>query len=206
MGRVARANTGRNYHNDPPALPLASLPMRPAIQPDEQDDGVAARPSKTRLKQQMHELQQLGEALAQLPAERLRALPLPERLCEAIDEFKRTRSHEGRRRQLQFIGKLMRGVEAEPLRAALAAERLGPAMLTLQLHEAERWRADLAHDDDALQRWTREHPSSDLPRLRALVQAARREALLPAGQRHGPAWRELFQFVKLTLAQSETRS
>ena len=151
----------------------------------------------------MHELQQLGQALTALPAERLNGLQLPERLREAIDEFKRTRSHEGRRRQLQFIGKLMRSVDAEPLHAAVAAERLGPAMQALQLHEAERWRLELVNDDDC--RWFAG---------RALIPPAtpsacarwcwRRvaKAALPAGQRHGRAWRELFQFVKLNVARS----
>jgi ribosome-associated protein len=159
-------------------------------------DDSEQRPSKTQLKQQMHELQTLGQALTALPGERLGALSLPERLREAIDEFKRTRSHEGRRRQLQFIGKLMRGVDAEPLRAAVAADRLGPARQALQLHEAERWRAELVQTDAALTRWSSAHPDSDLPRLQALVQAARREGALPASQRHGRAWRELFQFIK----------
>jgi len=178
--------------------------MRPANPPAAaQDESVEQRPSKTQLKQQMHELQELGHALTSLPSERLGALQLPERLLEAIDGFKRTRSHEGRRRQLQFIGKLMRGVDAEPLRAAVAAQRLGPATQALQLHEAERWRLELANDDSALQRWASARPGSDLQRLRALVQAARREGGLPPGQRHGRAWRELFQFVKLALAHNE---
>src|SRR5689334_5658675 len=98
------------------------------------DDGIVSeRPSKTQLKQQMHDLQALGQQLAELPAERLRDIELPERLRDALDEFKRTRSHEGRRRQLQFIGKLMRGVDPEPLRAALDAHALGPARESLRL-------------------------------------------------------------------------
>lgn len=174
--------------------------MRPAIQPAvADDDDLAQRPSKTQLKQQMHELQQLGQALTALPAERLNALQLPERLRGAIDEFKRTRSHEGRRRQLQFIGKLMRTVDAEPLRAAVAAGKLGPAMQSLQLHEAERWRLELVNDDDAIARWSSERGGGNAQHLRALVAAARREGVLPPGQRHGRAWRELFQFVKLNL-------
>jgi ribosome-associated protein len=178
--------------------------MRPAIPSNvaRDDDDAAQRPSKTQLKQQMHGLQQLGESLAALPAERLNALQLPERLRDAIDEFKRTRSHEGRRRQLQFIGKLMRGVDAEPLRAAIAAHGLGPALQSLRLHEAERWRLELVNDDAAMARWVSAHPDGDAKRLHALVLAARREAALPAGQRHGRAWRELFQFVKLNLARS----
>jgi ribosome-associated protein len=177
--------------------------MRPAAQPTlARDDDVAQRPSKTQLKQQMHALQQLGQSLVALPAERLDGLQLPERLREAIDEFKRTRSHEGRRRQLQFIGKLMRGVDAEPLLTAVAAEKLGPAVQALQLHEAERWRLELVNTDDAVVRWSNAYPASDAQRLRALVLAARREGTQPAGQRHGRAWRELFQFVKLNMARS----
>ena len=178
--------------------------MRPATQPinARDDDDVTQRPSKTQLKQQMHALQQLGQSLAALSAERLDGLQLPERLRDAIDEFKRTRSHEGRRRQLQFIGKLMRGVDAEPLLGAVAAEKLGPAVQALQLHEAERWRLELVNTDDAIARWSNAHPGSDAQRLRALVLAARRENALPSGQRHGRAWRELFQFVKLNMARS----
>jgi len=174
--------------------------MHPAIQPAvAHDDDLAQPPSKTQLKHQMHELQQLGQALTALPVERLNALQLPERLREAIDEFKRTRSHEGRRRQLQFIGKLMRDVDAEPLRAAVATGKLGPALQALQLHEAERWRLELVNADDAIVRWSSAHPDGNAQRLRALVAAARREGALPPGQRHGRAWRELFQFVKLNL-------
>ena len=179
------------------------MPMRPAIPSAvARDDTTAPRPSKTQLKQRMHELQQLGQALTTLPTERLNGLQLPERLREAIDEFKRTRSHEGRRRQLQFIGKLMHGVDAEPLLAAVAADRLGPAVEALQLHEAERWRLELVNDDEAMARWSSAHPDSDAQRLRALVLSARREGALPGGQRHGRAWRELFRFVKLNLARS----
>jgi ribosome-associated protein len=172
--------------------------MQPANKPDAlRDDGAAAdRLSKTQLKQQMLALQALGQQLTELPAERLRGLELPERLRDAIDEFKRTRSHEGRRRQLQFIGKLMRGVDPEPLRAALDAHALGPARESLRLHEAERWRLELVTDDRAAARWGQAYPRSDLARLRTLVGAAQREQHVSAGQRHGPAWRALFQFIK----------
>jgi len=176
--------------------------MRPAPDPAAALDAAAQRPSKTQLKQQMHELQRLGQALTDLPTSRLDALALPDRLRDAIAEFKRTRSHEGRRRQLQFIGKLMRGADVEPLRSAVAAERLGPAEEALQLHEAERWRLELVNDIDAIERWFAAHPGSDGQRLRALVLAARRDAGLPPERRHGRAWRDLFRFVKLHLTAS----
>src|SRR5689334_15037309 len=163
-----------------------------------------ARPSKTRLKQEAHELQALGEALADLPAERLEALPLGEPLRDALREWARTRSHEGRRRQLQYIGKLMRGVDVEPIRAAIASARLGPARDALALHEAERWREELLAHDEAATRWLGAHPGADAQRLRSLVRSARLEAASAThdadassgASRHGRAYRELFRFIR----------
>lgn len=193
---------GRNYHNDPPDRPalqtFSMIKSRPVI-----DDDTLQGPSKTQLKQQMLELQQLGQALAELPSERLKGIDLPDRLLEAIVEFKRTRSHEGRRRQMQYVGKLMRGVDPEPLRAAVDAFALGSAVDSLRLHEAERWRMELVRDDDAITRWAQAFPDSDLQRLRALVRAARRDESAATGQRHGRGWRDLFQFVKPFVEQSQ---
>lgn len=157
---------------------------------------VDERPSKTALKREAHDLQRLGEALATLPDERLAALAMPAGLLEAIVQLKRTRSHEGRRRQVQYVGKLMRRADVEPLREAVAGARLGPALDALALHQAERWREELARDDDALTRWLAAYPASDAQRLRSLVRRARKEAALPPEQRHGRAWRELFRFIR----------
>jgi ribosome-associated protein len=154
------------------------------------------RPSKSELKRQAHEQQAVGVALAELPEAALDATPMPEALREAIAELKRTRSHEGRRRQLQYVGKLMRQADLEPLREAVAAARLGGARDALALHRAEAWRAELVADDAALTRWKAEHPDTDLQRLRALIRNARQDAALAPEQRHGRAWRELFQFIK----------
>jgi ribosome-associated protein len=154
------------------------------------------RPSKSELKRQAHEQQSLGQALAELNDSALAAAPLTEALREAIAEFKRTRSHEGRRRQMQLIGKLMRQADIEPLREAVAAAQLGRAHDSLALHQAEHWRAELVAGDEALTRWVAEHPQTDLQRLRALIRNARKEADLAPEQRHGRAWRELFQFIR----------
>ena len=158
--------------------------------------------SKTKLKQQSHDLQKLGQALSDLSDERLSRLELPERLLDAINEFRRTRSHEGRRRQLQYVGKLMRDVDAEPLREAVAEARLGSARDTLLLHEAERWRDALLADDDAMTRWLQAHADCDAQRLRSLVRAARREAALPPEQRNPRSHRELFQFIRPLLSEA----
>ena len=168
---------------------------------DEPDPAAAVaqapqRPSKTQLKKAMHELQSLGEALVALPADRIAALPLSETLHAAIDELRRTRSHEGRRRQMQFIGKLMRSTDPEPIREAVAAMQLGNARDALALHRAEHWRAELIAGDAALTAWGEAHPQSDLQRLRSLVRAARKDAAAAPEQRSGRAYRELFRFIR----------
>ena len=156
-------------------------------------DGIA--PSRNELKQQMQDLQELGEALATLPADRLDGLKIEERLRDAIDELRRTRSFEGKRRQIQYIGKLMKFEDAEPLREAVASYRVGSAKDTLAMHQAEYWRDQLLADDDALAKWLEEYPQTDVQQMRSLVRAARKEKLEP-GQRRGRAFRDLFQMVK----------
>ena len=158
------------------------------------------RPSKTALKKQAHEQQTLGEALAALPDARLAALAMPEALRDALHEYQRTRSHEGRRRQRQLIGKLMRHADPVPLQEAVAAAQLGTAHDALALHRAEHWRVELVADDEALTRWLAAFPDTDAQQLRSLIRNARKDAALPPEQRHGRAWRELFQFIKPVLA------
>ena len=163
----------------------------------ESPDATEARPSKTQLKQQSHDLQTLGVAVAELSAERFAALEMPERLRDAIVEFRRTRSHEGRRRQMQYVGKLMRSADEEALREAVAAATLGSAKETLALHETERWRAELVAGDDALVRWLQAHPDTDTQHMRSLVRAARRDAVALAPEARQPkSHRDLFQFIK----------
>jgi ribosome-associated protein len=172
--------------------------MPPPAEPDDAADADRA-PSKSQRKRESHELQRLGAALAELTEERLAPLALPEGLHDALAEYRRTRSHEGRRRQLQYVGKLMREVDPAPLREAVAAARLGSARDTLRLHEAERWRDALLADDAALTEWQQAQPRSDAQRLRSLLRAARREAALPAEQRNPRPYRELYRFIRETL-------
>jgi ribosome-associated protein len=169
---------------------------------DADPDDTDGRPSKSALKRQSHDLQSLGLEVAELPEQRLRAIAMPEALLEAILAYRRTKSHEGRRRQLQYVGKLMRSADEEPLREAVAAFKLGSARETLALHEAERWRAELIADDAALTRWMQEHADTDTQQLRSLVRAARRDAVVPEA-RQPKSHRELFQFIKAAMAGSE---
>lgn len=160
-------------------------------------DSDDARPSKAALKRASEAVQSLGRELAELPAERLAAVAMPDELRAAIDEYRRTKSREGRRRQLQYVGKLMRSADEAALREALAAATIGSARETLALHEAERWRAELIADDAAQGRWLAQHPGTDAQQLRSLVRAARRDtAGLGAEARQPRSSRELFQFIK----------
>lgn len=154
-------------------------------------------PSKTKLKAESQALQELGRDVSELSAARLAAIDMPEILRDAIALYQRTKTHEGKRRQFQYIGKLMRGVDEAPLREAVAAARLGSAHDTWRLHEAERWREALIADDDALTRWLVEHPDTDTQHLRSLVRAARRDAAgMTPEQRQPRSYRELFQYLR----------
>lgn len=161
------------------------------------------RPSKSAQKRESHALQKLGADLLTLPANRLAGIAMPDALREALAEYQRTRSHEGRRRHLQLIGKLMRQADPEPLQEAVADFRLGRAQDSLALHQAETWRDALLAGDEALTRWLSEHPGSDTQHLRSLVRAARKDAQSQAAhepaQRHGRAYRDLFQWLKEAL-------
>ncbi len=182
--------------------PSSSLDPVNDLPSDDAGDPVADRPSKTAQKKAMHELQALGEALMALPDTRIDAIGLPESLRDAVRSAQRTKSFEGKRRQIQYLGKLMRKADAEPIREAVAAFQLGHAKDALALHQAERWRAELIADDEALTRWSRAHPASDVQQLRSLIRSARKDAVPDApgaAPRHGRAYRELFQLVRATL-------
>ena len=162
--------------------------------------------SKTDLKRESAELQALGEALLALRAGLLDKLDLGDKLKDAIEEAKRITNFEGKRRQMQFIGKLMRGLDAATLdsvRAALDEQNRGPAQETAALHDAERWRDRLIADDDALGGWIETHPGTDAQQLRALIRQARKDIKAgPPGEapRQGKAYREVFQLVRAQLS------
>ncbi|MBA4328400.1 MAG: DUF615 domain-containing protein [Polaromonas sp.] len=164
-------------------------------------------PSKTQLKAEADEKQALGEALLTLRADLMAKLDLPEKLLDAIAEAKKITNFEGRRRQMQFIGKLMRPLDTEPIRAAIDEQANGSAQLTLALHLAEQWRDKLIASDDALSDWLTDHPATDSQQLRALIRQARKDAKPEKpgeAPRHGKSYREIFQLVRETLAQEDT--
>ncbi len=103
------------------------------------------KPSKSARKREQHELQLLGERLIDLPADELLALPLEERLRDAIVAASKIRSHEALRRQKQLIGKLMRNCDPEPIRRALEAREAEDRRAKRIFADAERWRDQLVN-------------------------------------------------------------
>jgi ribosome-associated protein len=149
--------------------------------------------SKTRKKREMHELQALGTALVDLPDAQLEKVEMPDKLRDAVLEAKRIKSHEARRRQMQYIGRLMRDVDAAPLRAQVAAVEGHSAQANARHRRLEAWRERLLADDAALTEFAGEFPAADLQALRTQIRNARKE------QKEGKpprAFREIFRILK----------
>ncbi|WP_342129085.1 ribosome biogenesis factor YjgA [Hydrogenophaga sp. OTU3427] len=163
--------------------------------------------SRTDLKKESDRRQALGEALVTLRADLLARLGLSEKLTDALAEARRITNFEGRRRHMQFIGKLMRQLDEDTVDAAQAAldeQHKGSAQESVVLHQAEQWRDRLIADEDALTGWLGSFPDTDVQRLRTLIRQARKDAQgvkeRPGeAQRHGKAYREIFQLVRAAL-------
>jgi ribosome-associated protein len=149
--------------------------------------------SRSQKKREVEALQKLGAGLVDLPPAQLDAMALPARLDAAVREAQRITSHEARRRQLQYIGKIMRSVDPEPVRAALAAVAGQSAAARARQRRLESWRERLITDDAALAEYAGLHPGADLQALRALIRNARREI---AENRPPRAQRELFRVLR----------
>ena len=149
--------------------------------------------SKTRKKAQMHALQKLGIELVDLSKERLASMQLPETLVEAIREAQRITAHEGRRRQMQYIGRLMRDIDPAPIQERLDAWRGQSKAEVARQHGMERMRDKLIADDSALTEFAQKHPEVDLQALRNLIRNARKEA---AEGRPPKSYREIFKVIR----------
>ena len=144
----------------------------------------------------MDALQALGKALLNVGSVRRAELDLPERLVDALDAAQRITQREARRRQLQFIGRLMRDIDAVPIRTRLAQWADAPNAEKARLHALERWRERLLAEGDALDRLCAEHPGADRARLAALVDAVHAER---AHRQPPRAYRELFRVLTVVL-------
>lgn len=157
-----------------------------------------ARPSKSQRKRDMSALQDIGAELVALNADQLAQVDIPDDLRDAVAEAQRIRDFEGRRRQLQYIGRLMREVDPEPIRARLAGWRGENGAHTALLHHAERWRERLLAEADPWAEFATACPRADLQNVRTLVASVRRDR---AGGRAPRNYRALFRVLREALGE-----
>ncbi|NOT17700.1 MAG: DUF615 domain-containing protein [Sulfuriferula sp.] len=149
--------------------------------------------SKSEIKRQMTALQKLGEELIALPKGKLNKLDLPETLRDAIDAAKRITAHGALSRQKQYIGRLMRIVDAQPIANQLERWRNNHGDENAIFHQMEHWRTKLINDDGAVTLFIADHPAADIQQLRTLIRNARKEASL---QQAPKSSRALFKLIR----------
>lgn len=161
------------------------------------------RPSKSQLKRESTALQQLGEELVSQPKDRVMRVPMPEDVREVILECQKIKDHEGRRRQMQFVGKKMRTLEEDEIAAiqkVIDSWKGASKAETAAMHALEKRRDKLLADDKALTELKEQHPQIDVQQLRTLIRNARKEQ---AESKPPKAYREIFQILKQLQAPSK---
>jgi ribosome-associated protein len=162
---------------------------------DNPDDDII---SKSQRKRDMDSLQDLGKELVDLPNDKLKRMELPEDLLTALLDHKRFTSHGAKKRQEQYIGKLMREVDPEPIRRQVAMFKGDSAEHNAWLHLIERLRERLLADDAALAPFLVDYPGSDVQTLRTQIRNARKEQLESKPPKH---FRLLFQTLKTIIPE-----
>lgn len=170
-------------------------------QPTTSDSNPESQPSKTRLKQEMHALQALGEQLTELDPIRIMELDLPEKLVDALLAARKITRRGARRRQMQFIGKLMRSIDPVPVQEKLAAWQHSSVQNTAWLHQLERWRDRLIHDETAVTEFVESYPQADVRQLRALLRNIEKERLANKPPKN---FRALFKLLRQTIPEIPT--
>ena len=150
-------------------------------------------PSKTKRKKDMHALQEIGEQLVELDTKKLAEFDLPEILADAIRFARTIDKHGARRRQLQYIGKLMRQVDVLPFQEKLAVWNQTSLQHTARLHNLERWRERLLSDEAALTEFAQKYPNVDLQQLRMLIRNTHKER---AANKPPKSYRLIFQALQ----------
>jgi ribosome-associated protein len=158
-------------------------------------DSESERPSKTAVKKEMQVLQQLGEKLVKLSNNELAKVPIhDEHLSEAITTARRLTSREALRRQLQYVGKLMRDIDLSEIEAALTKREDGQREMARQFHRLEELRDELASAGvSAIGKVLEMYPNADRQRLRQLVMQIDKDTKT---NKPPAAKRKLFQYLK----------
>jgi ribosome-associated protein len=163
------------------------------------------RPSKSQLKREMTALQKLGSELVEEARDRVKRIPMPEDVRDAILECQQIKDHEGRRRQLQYVGKKMRSLNEEEvavIQATIDSWKGASKAETAALHALERQRDKLLADDEALTLLLSRHPQVDVQHLRTLIRNARKEV---SENKPPKAYREIYQLLKSLQADAKAQ-
>jgi ribosome-associated protein len=155
--------------------------------------------SKTKIKKQMHELRDLGKELTELSKDQLAQLDIPDSLRDAIREMSGINKFGAQRRQIQYIGKLMREVDPLPILAKLDTWKGKSQQHTAYMHLLERWRGRLMESDNALTELLSAYPEADAQRLRTLIRNAHKEI---ENNRPPKNYREIFQVLREIIAET----
>ncbi|MBX7230206.1 MAG: DUF615 domain-containing protein [Burkholderiaceae bacterium] len=168
----------------------------------EADDNLKIGPSKTKIKQQLADLRDIGQQIVALPESRIKQLPLSEKLFDAVMLCRKISAHGGRKRQLQYIGKLLREEPEETtisIRAKLLAFAGESHEENAKFHAMERWRERLLMDDSAITEFLHTYPDVEIQRLRQLIRQARKDAAAHKPPAHA---RDLFKLIRHTVEKS----
>jgi ribosome-associated protein len=158
------------------------------------NDPIPEGPSRSQQKREVEALQRLGEQLIALPKKQLDALPLPDSLREAVVQARRITSHGANKRQRQYVGRLMRDIDPQPLRSKLDELRSTDKVAKARFHQNERWRDRLISEGDAaLAEFLQQRPQADRQHLRRLIRDAASDAAAGRAPRHA---RELFRYIQ----------
>jgi len=158
------------------------------------NDPIPDSPSRSQEKREAEALQKLGEQLIMLPKKQLDLLPLPENLRDAIEHARGITSHGALKRQRQYVGRLMRDIDPQPLRSKLDELNSADKLSKARFHQNERWRDRLiAEGDAALAEFLAQYPQADRQHLRRLMREATSDA---AAGRAPPYARELFRYIQ----------
>ena len=177
---------------------MAKRKKKEAFDWEDEDQEEIIWVSKSEIKRDAEDLKQLGEKLVNLTKANLTKVPLDDSLKDAIELAQRLQK-EARRRQLQYIGKLLRSIDAEPIREALEKIENKHNQQQAMLHKLEILRDELiAKGDVALTDLLNEHPSADRQQLRNLIRAAQKEK---EQNKPSKAYREIYQILKTLILE-----
>ncbi len=150
--------------------------------------------SKSQIKREMEALQALGKTLTELKPAQLKEVPISEELAYAIEVYNKINQREGKRRQMQFIGKLMRDSDHEAIQAAVDLFDSSSKAYAQQFHQLEAWRTRLIDEgNDALSDFIEAHDHVDVQHLRQLVRNAKKDV---SNNKNTGAAKKLFQYLK----------